>query len=650
MIQGGTTEIIWHFMGYLHLTQELATAHPSLDGWVRHGSIADYKAPLTPSDTIVPDLEDLSSARTRVAFSEMPGRLAAPEHLKALHLDETSFPSHSVPLSLDWEPSGWIARPVEPVWPGQDPVHPPPSGPPPYEMTYSEGGDDKLIGASQTNLADDTDTLLSSSGTGVSSLHAIDVPLTLHEMLATAQSVTPDDLIPSEQSPLGWLNLVVQRDAARAGEGEDAHADHRVEPGRYVDGVRQADNAPADPTDHVTAQPPAWDPSSGPAQIVELGGNVSHNGAAIVDLDEATSRLIVLGDYYETNAIVQANVLTDDDQVSRTTADGVGIVVTDGNHATNIAAFVEKALDSGLKAGVPSGGLDVNVDVVDGDFYDVKSLVQRNWITDNDVAVQTRYDAYAEAHLGGDMQGNVARFVDWDHHYDVIVVLGNYHEANFIFQKNVLLDNDIVKTASEAQGDGAGQDVFTGNNALTNDAAITQYGATTFSPLTSDYSELARALAAHEDVDLSTWSQFAGSATGSLSVLVVTGDYYDINVLSQINVIADLDTAIQYLPGLDAEGVQWVSAGDNEATNVARIVDVGGLDDQYLGGTHYQDSLLYQANYVEGADTVLNGDTQTLVSEVIAFTGNVEAEAVHDPDPLVTDHGIHGDLLGGVLT
>jgi hypothetical protein len=356
----------------------------------------------------------------------------------------------------------------------------------------------------------------------------------------------------------------------------------------------------------------------------------------------------VLGDYYETNAIIQANVLTDDDQVSRTGTDGVGAVTTDGNHATNIAAFVEKALDSGMKAGLSSGGLNVNVDVVDGDLYDVKSLIQRNWITDNDVAVQTQYDTYAEAHLGGDMQGNVARLVDWDHHYDVIVVLGNYHEANFIFQKNVLLDNDIVKSVGE--GEGAGQDVFTGNNALTNDAAITQYGASTFSPLTSDYAELARALAAHEDVDLSTWSQFSGSASGSLSVLVVTGDYYDINVISQINVIADLDTAVQYLPGFDAEGTQWVSAGDNEAMNVARIVDVGGLDDQYLGGTHYQDSLLYQANYVEDADTVLNGDTQTLVSEVIAFTGNVEADAVHDPDPLVTNHGIHGDLLGGVLT
>jgi hypothetical protein len=280
----------------------------------------------------------------------------------------------------------------------------------------------------------------------------------------------------------------------------------------------------------------------------------------------------------------------------------------------------------------------------------VKSLLQRNWITDNDVAVQTQYDTYAEAHLGGDMQANLARFEDWDHHYDVIVVLGNYHEANFIFQKNVLLDNDIVKTVSEGEGDGAGQDVFTGDNALTNDAAITQYGATTFSPVTADYSELARALAAHEDVDLSTWSQFSGSASGSLSVLVVTGDYYDINVISQINVVADLDTAIQYLPGLDAEGTQWVSAGDNATTNVARIVDVGGLDDQYLGGTHYQDSLLYQANYVENADTVLNGDTQTLVSEVIAFTGMAEADAPHEPDTWVTDHAGHGDLLGGVLT
>jgi hypothetical protein len=253
-----------------------------------------------------------------------------------------------------------------------------------------------------------------------------------------------------------------------------------------------------------------------------------------------------------------------------------------------------------------------------------------------------------EAHLGGDTQANAARLLDADHHYDVIVVLGNYHEANFIFQKNVVLDNDIVKAADD--GEGADQSVFTGNNALTNDAAITQYGATGFSPLNSDLSDLARTIAAHGDVDLSTWSHFSGSATGSLSVLVVTGDYYDINVVSQINVVADLDTAVQYFPGLEAEGTQWISAGDNEATNLARIVDVGGLDDQFLGGSHYHESLLYQANYVEDADTVINGDTQTLVSEVIAFTGAMDGEAAHDQDLLVTGHGSHGDLLGGVLT
>jgi hypothetical protein len=231
MNQGGTTEIIWHFMGYLHLTQDLATAHPSLDGWARHGVATDYKAVFAPAGTVVPDLDGNPSTSSRTSFSEMPGRLAGAEHLPALHLADVSVTARSMPV-FDQDHSDWVSRPVQPVWPGEDPVHPGPSAPPPYAMTYGDGGDDKLISATQTNVADDSDSLVTSSGAGASPLHTIDIPETLHEMLATARALTPEDLVPSDQSASGWLDLVARRDAARDGGTHDAHAENQVEPGR----------------------------------------------------------------------------------------------------------------------------------------------------------------------------------------------------------------------------------------------------------------------------------------------------------------------------------------------------------------------------------------------------------------------------------
>ena len=69
-----------------------------------------------------------------------------------------------------------------------------------------------------------------------------------------------------------------------------------------------------------------------------------------------------------------------------------------------------------------------------------------------------------------------------------------------------------------------------------------------------------------------------------LNVLYVTGDYYDINAIWQINVIADVDTAIQYLngqpPADDGTLTQSVSSGGNEASNDAIIVDVGSTSAQ----------------------------------------------------------------------
>jgi hypothetical protein len=139
-----------------------------------------------------------------------------------------------------------------------------------------------------------------------------------------------------------------------------------------------------------------------------------------------------------------------------------------------------------------------------------------------------------------------------------------------------------------------------------------------------------------------------------MNVLYIIGDYYDLNVISQINIVADVDFSIQFLEqvsGAAGGATQHVTSGGNTATNAAEIYDVGSAYDQFLGGEYYEDSLLVQANLVEDANDVRNGDTDTLVSEVIAFTGwdesdNHETDGTH---PTVVP-GTHDDVMGGVLS
>ena len=47
----------------------------------------------------------------------------------------------------------------------------------------------------------------------------------------------------------------------------------------------------------------------------EMGWNAAHNVAEIYDLNESGTTLVVKGDYFETNAIIQINVYKDNDQV-----------------------------------------------------------------------------------------------------------------------------------------------------------------------------------------------------------------------------------------------------------------------------------------------------------------------------------------------
>ena len=74
--------------------------------------------------------------------------------------------------------------------------------------------------------------------------------------------------------------------------------------------------------------------------------------------------------------------------------------------------------------------------------------------------------------------GNLALIFDGKIQYDLIVIQGAYHGMNVIFQNNILLNND--KIVMSADGSDPSQSVNSGNNGLSNEAAIENYGGRRF--------------------------------------------------------------------------------------------------------------------------------------------------------------------------
>jgi hypothetical protein len=513
-------------------------------------------------------------------------------------------------------------------------------------LTYDSGGEQQLLEINQLNSNFDDDELLVVPDSGVTHLHDIDIDATLQDMISAAEAQTPDDLALPQQGTAAAAEFIAARDAETANGGGDS--DHSVMPGRYVNGERQDEAPPpAEPQEPAVPDPAAK------GQWGELGGNESTNAALILDLKEGTNTMVVLGDFFKTNAVAQTNCFIDNDQID--VAGGIpALVIGDGNTADNVAAFEQRPGPFFEISGY-FAGLQWNVDVVAGDFYDINLVTQKNLLHDNDVAVQESGNIHYEAVLGENQQLNLTQIFDGQIQYDLIVVCGSYHGANLIFQYNVLLDTDILKILYGGEaGDTTSQSAQAGGNALLNDASIVTYGDDTFVAIDAEWEALLAALASQAGtLDPSFGWLVPGNGSGVLNVLYVTGDYYDINAIWQVNVIADVDTAIQYLNGQpptdDGTLTQSASSGGNDASNDAVIVDVGSTS-ALVGGEAYQDTILIQGNLVtDDQDKVVHGDPTQLVSEIVAFTGDDDTEQQTDVTnanaPIVQD-----DTMGSILT
>lgn len=657
MQPGGFTETIWQFIGYLRIYDSVARTPVRYEG--------------DPQPALPPDSDDhLREPRRGLDFDEL---VSVPVHIREIPpLDpQASFAPVAIadPRSL---PSRILPAASPPVKPLQVQAEDIPFGNAGHSITrvitveYQESKGEVLLDVTQVNRIGDqdlvtTDKIVDADGNPV-------VPQELHldgqfaALVDQANDVVPPG-IPTMSEALGSdtgeiVAMISARDALWAQTGSpypEGSVVNAAPEGRVVDGVVGA----PDPSAPALIDIAPWRQSEGPVQtsaesevtiigptggvatIAETGLNSQVNVAGILDVNEAVGSMMVGGDYFYTRGIVQVNILVDNDSVDIAVSGTLSPVVeTKGNEVHNIAEFVTH--ESTLDVKGAAGTSHWTVDVLRGDFYDIKSIVQFNGLDDNDRIVQAEGGTYFDLRAGANEQINLAKVYGLAE-YDIIIIGGNYHRADWIYQYNIVLDPDYARLYST--GDAGDETTVTaGLNSLTNKATIETYDANAFKPMVDAHHELMAQLDAGVTIltPNADWHLY-GSATGNLKILYVSGDYYDANVITQVNFLIDGDQTIQASAKEGTE--QGVAEGGNSALNEAIIVDPGLMStSNYLAGDTYEEAVLVQVNIITDSDTVKIHDTSTLVPELVAFAEHAaqepepESPSAPVPDPAQHDH------------
>lgn len=624
MTPGGITEIIWHFAGYLHLASEYAKTPVIYEDGPDKPLTDDYATP-RPDDSVANELDPFTTLRAR-----LPDAIPLADHV-AQHLPHLK----ALPSRL-------------PAPPDLDDINPGKSLPPQFSVgggaaggqfritvSYDDDAAQTQLEIGQLNKMDDNDELLTGDADAIRALQHPDIEGTLAAMADEANAYVPDEYqFPQTTADITeFLKAHDHEVADREGPPDGFPNEFSIEPGRYVNGELEEDESEEPPANEETPAPAETPPDLGtePGQWAVVGGNTDINAALIVDLSESARSMVVMGDYFKTNIFVQTNSYMDGDKIAAAGGIAADEIVGAGNIADNIASYVQH---DGLYADLPStfAGPKWNVNVVNGDYYDIHLILQQNWLLDNDIVVQESSDAHYEVHAGGNEQLNISEVFSGDFKYDLIIIAGSYHGANIIVQHNILLDIDVVRSASGDAVDASGL-VNAGENELLNNATIAVYGENNFEDWNGKLDDLAAALANGDStLDPSFGSLLAGNG-GTFDVLYVTGDYYDINAIWQINVTADADVVIQLVrdppaypdgdiadESADGSVTRSVASGENSLTNDAAIIDVGSTD-AFVNGDVYIDTVLIQAKLIEDDDDqIVIHDTDALVSELVAFT------------------------------
>ena len=613
MAIAGVTDIITHFIGYLHLDLEPERDWNYPDGApVRTINIDDDGRTFHQ-----PTLQDNQADSAGLT----PGQLVNPASFDDSHFSHALARHLAAPIKLAPLPPLKFT-PLAHQPPSDDASASNDDGSATY---YNPGGvtDETVFDVHQSNTMSSNDHFgLATDG----QLPAIEQGLSFNTLIHISDRLGTDDLPPIDGNASQEVSAIKIYDAEWDHGETPPHSAIAMETGRYVDGTMLTGDQATDGSPDAISSPYQAQPDytlgvhNMPLGVqIDLGSNIVANTAEIIDTSSARLSSIIMGDYYHSNYIVQTNVMQNLDWLSAETGGQNSQVDTNvPDHISNIANFMSSPYLSSSTDFTSVGG-NVTVTVAHGDFYDINLVTQTNYITDNDVYIGAPTINHVVAILGENEQINVATMDHLGPTTDLLIVLGNYHSANVIYQQNVLMNDDALSVT----GNGGHESIVAGSNSLTNDASIVDLGTTDFTK-----SDGAVATVVHDILTTGNASAaeldalVPGNGTGDFNIMVVTGDYYALNVIGQQNIVSDNNQAV-----LDASQVQGaapltVISGNDTLANSATIVGVGTIGPaQYLGGTAYSDSTLVQASLVD-TNHAAPPSADTIVPEAVAFLTN----------------------------
>ncbi|CUX60909.1 MULTISPECIES: hypothetical protein [Agrobacterium] len=536
------------------------------------------------------------------------------------------------------------------------------------ELVIHTGPGSVIAHAAQVNILQDDDYLNMTDGPNVARDTSFVTARTV-EFYNEASVFTPfagfqrtdsyDALQALAKSAHDYIDHARENDVTSLGTGADQDfvlAGNDIN-GLYINGVAASEKPVLDDymPDRGIAKPPEEpeksdvplheDSPAGNSLDVAAGANVVANIATLVNTGVMTSVTAVMGDYHQIDAITQAYIYSDRDEISSVFTRSEDQAET---AAYNIASFQRSiypgaenaAADSHETGEPPIFPTAWRVSVLEGDVSFVHWIEQYQFVSDNDTMTITTSGASVSLLTGGNAALNIANFLGIGMQYDLIIVGGNVLDMNLISQIAVLYDNDWARANSNAP-DGA--TIQSGNNLLWNDASIHNVGGNDRFETMPDYMQQTVNAINERDPNmpnaLAHDANFAGYE--GLNVLYITGNLYDVSIIKQVSVLGDSDDVTQAAAKVlenNDDATVHIDTGSNAVINLAQIIDYDSFGSTtYVAGGVYSDAILIQGGIIEN-DTSQPAQPGQLANEVIAF--------LHD-DPATIENESNGVINAG---
>jgi hypothetical protein len=632
------TEAIAHFIGYFQLRVEEARHRDQYD---------PFKNQRT--DNLQPELQhiDVKQAAPYVFKDFEPGVIfkSQPDEFETV---PAKVRATDGPALQPWWPPGFDERPdpwfdINQFGGDYDFNQPP-------EHRLLPPGSTAVVVSQHTHLEDNDYLTMVERAVATKSFDEANDKLDL--LIAQAESLQRFKAAdhPSDEAALGTVietlaNKVTSFDSP-ATEGVDAHVFKGNESlGIHVNGETATvvpdlnDYLNPDTEPESEAEPQSEVQGVG-AVIVEVsteynaGNNVLINEALLGSSWTVSPVVAAQGDYISINLISQVNVWHDTDNMHAEFASWP----QDGEEPTlafNIASFTQPMAPASVaEDSTATFPQSWNVTTITGNLIFLNWIEQINFVMDQDIAVLSNSGSSSYIEMGGNLTVNSLSLLGLGQYFDLILIDGQFYDANVILQKNILFDDDDLSIEDGLSMGGSGS-VSGSGNLLWNQATINVKGAINTEALPQDYATALQMLAQNDESAINALLsnlEFAGLS--HLRILHVEGSIFDLQYIEQTNVLGDADQVVVAAEQAQAtlSGDWTVLTGANALANIASITDAGPDSTIYVGGDIYSDALLYQAEFVPTDEALRMSASNDLASEAVIFLASDILETTSQAD------------------